>query len=163
MSDSVETSGSAGTGGIALVHPGSDRLLQAAEVVTRRKTFHRLPCLHCQSVASTVAVSAGGNKWSLLIRYLHLHSSHLQSSWQSHPTRKPGSVVRGTYQNRRPCKEHYTDRHNYPILWQPSCRVFKVLWEGVVHTIDTRNRDVFFPITDVLQNLTSHLKCLQHL
>ena len=63
----------------------------------------------------------------------------------------------------RQCRERYTERHTYPILWQPSCRVFEVLWERIVHTVDTRNRNVFFAVTDVLQYLAAHLEGLQHL
>ena len=61
MSNSVEAGGSTSAGDIALIHASSDWLLQAAEVVTLGRTFHRLPCLHRQSVACTVAVSAAKN------------------------------------------------------------------------------------------------------
>ena len=53
--------------------------------------------------------------------------------------------------------------HIHPILWQPSCRVLNVLWERVVHRVNAGDRDVFFAIADILHDLASHLKCLQHL
>ena len=62
LSNPIKAGGSTGATSIALIHPGSHWFLKAAEVVTLRSTFNRLPCLHSKGMAGTVALSTE-NGW----------------------------------------------------------------------------------------------------